>query len=42
MTNADDFFALGAWEIVVMLLAVGAVIAVLAAAIFIAMKLLGR
>ena len=42
MTTADDFFALGAWEIVVMLLAVGAVIAVLAAAIFIAMKLLGR
>ena len=42
MTTADDFFALGAWEIVVMLLAVGAVIAVLAAAIFLALKLLGR
>lgn len=42
MMTAAGFFALGAWEIVVMLLAVGAVIAVLAAAIFLALKLLGR
>ena len=42
MTTADDFFALGAWEIVLMLLAAGAVIAVIAAAILIALKLTGR